>query len=86
MLPLKYLSNFRRALENSLINYEINIYLNWSTNCFLVTGTPANQEPTVTITDTNFYIPAVILLIQDYVKLLKQLETGFKRTINWNKY
>ena len=21
-----------------------------------------------------------------YIKLLKQLESGFKRTINWNKY
>ena len=26
------------------------------------------------------------LSTQDNVKLLKQLEPGFKRTINWNKY
>ena len=28
----------------------------------------------------------VALSIQDNFKLLKQLESGFKRTINWNKY
>ena len=26
------------------------------------------------------------LSTQDNVKLFKQLESGFKRTINWNKY
>ena len=32
------------------------------------------------------YVPAVILSTQENIKLLKQLEPGFKRTINWNKY
>ena len=30
--------------------------------------------------------PFVTLPTQDKIKLLKQLESGFKRTINWNKY
>ena len=34
----------------------------------------------------NRYDPVVTLSIQNNVKLLKQLESGFKRTINWNKY
>ena len=53
---------------------------------FLVAGTVANHEPIFIITDTKFYVPVVILLTQDNVKLLKQLELGFKRIINWNKY
>ena len=38
------------------------------------------------MTDTELYVPVVTLLTQDNVKLLKQLELGFKRTINCNKY
>ena len=34
----------------------------------------------------TFYISVITLSTQDNVKLLKQLESGFKRTINWNKY
>ena len=36
MVPLKYLSNFLRTLEMSLINCEINLILTWSTNCVIV--------------------------------------------------
>ena len=36
MISLKYLSNFRRTLEMPLIKCEINHYLNWSENCFIV--------------------------------------------------
>ena len=32
------------------------------------------------------YVPVVTLLTQDNVKLQKWLESGFKTTINWNKY
>ena len=42
--------------------------------------------PQTKITDTKIYAPVVTLLTQNNVKLLKQLESGFKRTINWNKY
>ena len=38
------------------------------------------------ITDTKPYAPVVTLSAEDDVKLLKQLESGFKRTIIWNKY
>ena len=57
-----------------------------SKNCILVAGTAANQNPEFQITDTKLYVPVVTLSIQDNIKLLKQLESGFKRTINWNKY
>ena len=40
----------------------------------------------IKITDTKLYIQIVILSTEDNIKLLKQLESGFKITINWNKY
>ena len=78
--------NFWRTLEMPLTNCEISLQLKWSENCFLVAGTVANQVQTFTITDTKLYVPFVTLSTQDNVKLLKQLESGFKRTINWIKY
>ena len=38
------------------------------------------------ITDTKLFVPVVTLSTQYNIKLLKQLESGFKRIINWNKY
>ena len=65
-----------------LINCEINIILTWSKNCFSVAGAVENQEPTFTITDKKLYVPLVTLSIQDNAKLLEQLKSGFKLTIN----
>ena len=41
---------------------------------------------TFAITDTELYIPVANLLTHDSIKLLKQLKSGFNKTINWNKY
>ena len=38
------------------------------------------------ITETKLFVPVVTLSIQDNAKLLQQIKSGFKRTINWNKY
>ena len=73
MVPLKYLSNFLRTLEMTLINCEIILLLISSESSFLVTGTAANQVPTFTITDAKLYVPVVTLSTQSNVKLLKQL-------------
>ena len=86
MVPLKYLSNFWKALEMSLINCEINLILTWSANCFIIDAPVNNQVPTFTLTDAKLFVPAVTLSTQDQAKLLQQLKSGFKRTINWNKY
>ena len=85
MVPLKYLSNFWRNLEMPLINCEINIILTWPANC-VISNAPLNQETTFAITDTKLYFPVAALSTQDNAKLLQQLKSGFKRTIDWNKY
>ena len=38
------------------------------------------------ITDTKLYVSVIFLSTQGNIKLLKELESGFKRIINWNKY
>ena len=83
MVPLKYLSNFWRTLEMPLINCEVSLMLTWSSTCVITNST---GEEKFEITDTKLYVPAVTLSTQDNVKLLQQLESGFKRAINWNKY
>ena len=86
MVPLKYLSNFRRTLEMPLINCEVELILTWSAGCVIIYTDVADQVPTFTITETNLYVPVVTLSTQDNAKLLLQLKSGFKRTINWNNY
>ena len=46
----------------------------------------ANKRTSFSITDTNLYVPVVTLSTQDNAKLLEQLKSSFKRTINWYKY
>ena len=81
--PLKHLSNFWRTLEMPLINCEINPILTSSEKCFISSAT---GERKFAITDTKLYVPIVNSSTQGNVKLLQQLKSGFKRTINWNKY
>ena len=62
-----------------LINCEISLILTWSADCVTscVTGTIK-----FAIIDTKPYVPVVTLSTQDSEKLLEQLKSGFKRTIN----
>ena len=57
------------------------VYKNW-----VLSNTAANQEIKFAITDTKLYLPVVTLSTQDNAKLLQQLKSGFRRTINCNKY
>ena len=83
IVPLKYLSNFWRTLEILLINCEVNLILGWSSTCVITNSAGAGK---FTIIDTKLYVLVVTLSTQDNTKLLQQLKSGFKRTINWNKY
>ena len=86
MVPLKYLSNFWRTLKMPLIDCEVNLILTWYASCLIVYNNDANQGATFEITRTKIYVPVVTLSTQDNAKLLTQLKSDFKRTINWNKY
>ena len=71
----------------SLINCEVNLILTWSKDC-VVTNSEGEAKFATNKTkfETKLYVPVVTLSTQDNAKLLQQLKSGFKRTINWNKY
>ena len=79
-MKLKYLSNFWGALEMRLFNYEINI-IQHGYQIFEM-----NREKTFAINDTKLFVPVVTLSTQDNSKPWQQLKSGFKTTMNWNKY
>ena len=83
MVPLKYLSNFWRALVMPLINCEVNLILTWSSTYVITNSAGAG---TFAITDTKLYVPVVTLSTQDNFNLLQQLKYGFKSVIFWNTY
>ena len=100
-VPLKHLSNFWKTLDMPLINCEVCFTLTWSKNLVITDERTQDADPnanppvlemraptaaTFKITHTKLYVPVVTLSTEDDNKLLEQLKTGFKRTIEWNKY
>ena len=66
-----------------LINCDVSLVLTWFKGCVITNSTGAGIFQK---TELNLYVPVVTLSTQDNAKLLQQLKSGFKRTINWNKY
>ena len=97
-IPLKYLDNFWKALNISLISCEVFSELKWNKNCvktslehrqvdagpLVVNGTTTGA--TLAINYCKLYVPVVTLSKDDKIKLLTNLKSGFKREIIWNKY
>ena len=69
-----------------LINCEISLILTWSENFVIIYTDIANKNPTLLIDKTTHYVHVVTLSTQDNAKLFQELKSGFKRTINCNKY
>ena len=55
--------------------------LTWPKIC-IISNAASNQDTEFAITDTRLYVPVVTLSTQDNAKLLQQLKSGFKITIN----
>ena len=83
--PLKYLSNFSRILQKPWNNCEIKLILRWSENC-VIYNTATKQDTTFARNDTKLHVLVLTLSVDDKEKLLQQFKSGFKRTINCNKY
>ena len=84
ILPLRYLSNFLRTFEMTLIYCEINVILTSSEKCDLSPNEAAYQQTTYSINDTKLFILVVTLSIQENSKLLKLLKSTFKQIVFWN--
>ena len=76
-----------------LINCKVELLSKWIENCVLTTAElGANADATgadgatFKINDPKLYVPVVALSTEDNVKLIKQLNEGFKRPVYWNKY
>ena len=81
-VPLKYLSNFWRSLEMSLINCKVELSLKLYERSLLTASTAA----TFKINGVKLHVPIVTLSTEDNSKLSKLLNEGFKRPIYWNEY
>ena len=87
VVPLKYVSNFFRSLEMSLVNCKIDLELTWHKDCMISSANAAaNRVVSFMITDTKLYVPIVTLSTKDNTNLTKQLNESFKRNIYWNQY
>ena len=93
-IPLKYLGNFWRSLNIPLISCEGSLELKWDKNCVITSleqrviegaDPPArDNEPTgvtLEITKCILYVPVVTLSKDDEIKLLTNLQSGFRREI-----
>ena len=66
-----------------LINCETDLILTCSKKCVISSATGKTK---LAITYLKLYVLDVTLSTEDNIKPFKQLESGFTRTINWNKY
>ena len=83
VVPLKYISNFFRNLELSLINTKLYMELNWVKYSVLCNQ---NQNSIFQVTKCELYIPIVTLNTKNNNKLSELLGKGFERTVVWNEY
>ena len=66
-----------------LIKCEVNLILASFKDYVITNSTGTGKFKT---TEAKLYVPVLTLSFQDNAKLLQLLKSGFKRTINWNKY
>ena len=83
VVPLKYLSNFRRSLDFLLINWKAHLELNWIEESILRSD---GDSAKFKITDAKLHVPIVSLSTKDNLNLTKQLNYGFKRSVYWSSY
>ena len=66
-----------------LINCDNSLIVTWSSTCIITNSTGAGAFET---TDTKILCSGCNFINFFIAKLLQRLKSGFKRTINWNKY
>ena len=83
VVPLKYLSNFFRSLEMTLINCKVKLNLTWKKECVL-----SNQagDAVFIFNDTKLYVPVVTLSKEDNKDFIERQNKGFQRFVYWNQY
>ena len=90
-MSLKYLSEFWRSLEMSLINCIVELKHKCIKCCILSAAGADNDNANpnniiFTIKSTKSYVPVVNFSAKDNQKLLKLLSKGFQGSVYWNEY
>ena len=77
----------------TLIYCKFGLSLKWIENCLLTTAeiganvdATGADSATLEITGAKLFVPLVTWSAEDNVKLVQQLNKGFKRPVYWNKY
>ena len=83
VVPLKYVSNFFRSLELSLIKTKLYMEVNWTKYSVL---SSINLNSIFQITKGELYILVLTLNTENHNKLSGLLSKGFERTLIWNEY
>ena len=88
---LKYLSNFWRSLETSLINFLLELNLKWTKYCVLIASGADNNDANsnnifFTMKDTKLYDLVVTLLAKVNQNLSKTLSNIFKKLVYSNEF
>ena len=102
VVHLKYLSNFKRSIDLTLINCETDLDLTWPGGCIISrisegaavpvkTPNPARKETektsaTLQINKAKPFLPVVTLSINDNINFLENRKQRFRTTASWNKY
>ena len=81
-VPLKWISNFFRALELPLMNTKLYMELNWTKHSII---NNVEGATTFQIRKTELYVPAVTLNTENNNKLTNLLSEGFERLVTWNE-
>ena len=63
IVPLKYLSNFRRTLVMPLFSYAVNLIVTWLSTCVITNPT---GRGTFKVTDTKLYVFYQLKIMQNY--------------------
>ena len=87
---LKYLSNFYRLLEKSMIIFKIEWKLKWRKHCALTVlsnknGNANSDSKLFTLKGTELYLPGITLSAKDNEKLFKLLMEEFEISVYWNE-
>ena len=82
-VPLKYISNFFRALELPLINTKLYVELNWTKYSII---NNINTATTFQIIKTELHFLIVTLNTENNNKLANLVSGGFEGLVTWNEY
>ena len=82
-IPLKYLSNFWRSLEMSLINSKVELSLNWIQKCVLTTAAIGANADDTGADSATFKITDASKTVCSCCYFFNRKQCKIRKTIKW---